>query len=222
MKPIWLCLAVAATGLSIAPLMADPPTADAVLAELKAGNAHHAAKQYAHPHQTSTRQRELRSEQHPHAAVLSCADSRVPPEIVFDQGLGDLFCVRVAGNVAGDDELASLEYAAEHLEVPLIVVLGHQNCGAITAALEGGDAPGHLPALMTAIAPALPLAKNLPGDRLANTVRANVEQTVRRVRDSQPVLAERVAGGHLRVEGAVYSLDTGRVEWLSSSAASSR
>src|SRR5690242_10903612 len=93
----------------------EAPPADAALAELKAGNAHHATKHYAHPHQTAARQRELAAGQHPHAAILSCADSRVAPEIVFDQGLGDLFDVRVAGNVAGDTEAASLEYAAEHL-----------------------------------------------------------------------------------------------------------
>ena len=100
------------------------PSADAVLAELKAGNGHHVAKKYQHPHRTGARQRELASGQHPHCAVLACADSRVAPEIVFDQGLGDVFDVRVAGNVAGDAETASLEYAAEHLHVPLIVVMG--------------------------------------------------------------------------------------------------
>src|SRR3954453_16911005 len=107
----------------------DTPTADAVLRELKAGNDHHVAKRYQHPHQSAERQRELSSSQHPHATILSCADSRVAPEIVFDQGLGDLFDVRVAGNVAGDTEIGSLEYAAEHLDVPLFVVVGHQKCG---------------------------------------------------------------------------------------------
>src|SRR5262249_4907334 len=94
------------------------PSADAVLRELKAGNDHHVAKRYQHPHQSADRQRELASGQHPHATVLSCADSRVAPEIIFDQGLGDLFDVRVAGNVAGDPELASIEYAAAHLHCP--------------------------------------------------------------------------------------------------------
>src|SRR5262245_26614808 len=109
------------------------PSADAVLAELKTGNDHHAAKKYLHPHETADRQKELTSGQHPHASVLACADSRVPPEIVFDQGLGDLFVIRVAGNVATDDVLGSLEYGAEHLNIPLIVVLGHQKCGGVTA-----------------------------------------------------------------------------------------
>ena len=166
-----------------------PPSADAVLAELKAGNGHHVAKKYQHPHQTAARQRELASGQHPHCAVLACADSRVAPEIVFDQGLGDVFDVRVAGNVAGDAETASLEYAAEHLHVPLIVVMGHSNCGAVSAALEGGTLPGKLPDLMAMIRPAVDQSAHEPGDRVAES-------------------------GKLRIVGAVYSLETGKVDWL--------
>jgi carbonic anhydrase len=190
------------------------PSADAVLIELRAGNEHHAAKQYQHPHETAERQRELTSGQHPHASVLACADSRVPPEIVFDQGLGDLFTIRVAGNVASDDVLGSLEYGAEHLNIPLIVVLGHQKCGAVTAAVEGGDAPGHLPSLITLIQPAVAKTKGAPGDPVANAVRANVEMVVGQVRASKPVLSELVANGKVKVVGGVYSLDTGRVDWL--------
>src|SRR4029453_727655 len=141
------------------------PTADAVIAELKAGNEHHASKRYQHPHMTETRQRELASSQHPHAAILSCADSRVAPEIIFDQGLGDLFDVRVAGNIAGEPDVASLESAAEHLGVPLLVVMGHQKCGAVTAALEAGEAHGHLSTLVDAIRPAGERAGGVPGER---------------------------------------------------------
>jgi carbonic anhydrase len=191
-----------------------PPTADAVLAELKAGNEHHVAKHYQHPDMTAARQRELASEQHPHTAVLSCADSRVPPEIVFDQGLGDLFVVRVAGNVAGDAELASLEYAAEHLRVPLVVVLGHQKCGAVTAAVEGGEAAGHLPSLVNLIRPAVEKASALSGDRVANAVRVNVQIVMEQLRGSHPVLSELVEEHRLRVVGGVYSLDTGRIDWI--------
>jgi carbonic anhydrase len=189
-------------------------TADAVISELKAGNAHHVDKKYDHPHQTAARERELASGQHPHAAILTCADSRVPPEIVFDQGLGDLFDVRVAGNVAGDTEIASLEYAAEHLNVPLIVVLGHQKCGAVTAAVEPGEAHGHLPTLVAAIRPAVDRAKKMPGDLLDNAVRANVELVVSQLRQSQPVLAGLVTKKQMVIVGAVYSLDTGRIDWL--------
>jgi carbonic anhydrase len=167
-----------------------------------------------HPHLTSARQRELAAGQHPHAAILSCADSRVAPEIVFDQGLGDLFDVRVAGNIAADAELASLEYAAEHLACPLIVVMGHQRCGAVSAAVAGGEAAGHLPALLAAIKPAVLKAATLSGDRVDNAVRLNVENVVRQLRESTPVLAKMTAEGHIRIVGAVYSLDTGKVAWL--------
>ena len=191
-----------------------PPSAADVLAELKAGNEHHATKHYQHPHQTAARQRELTTTQHPHAAILSCADSRVAPEIVFDQGLGDLFDVRVAGNIAGDAEIASIEYAADHLGVPVLVVLGHQRCGAVTAATEPGEAPGHLPVLIAAIRPAVEQARGMPGDAIDNAVRINVENVVRQLTGSQPVLAGLTAAGRLQVVGAVYSLDTGKIEWL--------
>jgi carbonic anhydrase len=193
---------------------ASGPTADAVLAELQTGNEHYAAKHYQRPHQTAERQKELTSGQKPHASVLACADSRVPPEIVFDQGLGDLFVIRVAGNVASDDVLGSLEYGAEHLNIPLIVVLGHQKCGGVTAAVEGGELPGHMAGLVALIQPAVEKTKGMPGDRVANAVRANVEMVVDQVRGSKPVLAESVAAGKVKVVGGVYSLDTGRVDWL--------
>jgi len=202
-----LCSAVAAAQDTV-------PSAAAVLRELKAGNDHHAAKRYQHPHQTAARQSELAATQHPHAIILSCADSRVAPEIILDQGLGDLFDVRVAGNVAGDIEVASIEYAAAHLHTPLLVVMGHQKCGAVTAAADSGEAEGHLPSLLALIRPAVERAKTQPGDLIDNAVRLNVENVVRQVRGSTPVLAGLVDRGALTVVGAVYSLDTGKVAWL--------
>jgi carbonic anhydrase len=190
-------------------------TADSALAELKAGNLHHVEHRYHHPHQTAARQRQLTSGQNPHAEILSCSDSRVPPELIFDQGLGDLFIVRVAGNVAADTELASLEYGAEHLHIPLLVVLGHQRCGAVTAAVEGGEAMGHIGALVNLLRPAVEMGRGQPGDAVDNTVKANVELVVKQLRTSKPVLAELVSEGKLRVVGAVYSIDTGKVTWLS-------
>jgi carbonic anhydrase len=189
-------------------------TADAALAELKSGNAHHVEHSYQHPHQTEDRLRQLASGQNPHAEILSCSDSRVPPEIIFDRGLGDLFVVRVAGNVAADTELGSLEYGAEHLNIPLLVVLGHQHCGAVTAAVEGGEAEGHVSALVNLLRPAVEKSRGLPGDAVENAVKANVEMVVKHLRTSTPILAELVTHGKLRVIGAVYSLDTGKVTWL--------
>jgi carbonic anhydrase len=194
------------------------PSSEAVIAELKAGNDHHVSKKYLHPHQTAARQRELATGQHPHCALLTCADSRVAPEIVFDQGLGDVFDVRVAGNVAGDAETASLEYAAEHLHVPLIVVMGHSHCGAVSAAVEGGTLPGKLPDLMAMMRPAVEQSAHEPGDRVANAVRDNVVLVVQQLLAARPVLEELVEAGKLRIVGAVYSLETGKVEWLPAAA----
>jgi len=189
-------------------------TADSVLAELKTGNKHHVAHRYQHPHETLDRQRQLVSGQHPHAEILSCSDSRVPPEIVFDQGLGDLFIVRVAGNVASDTEIGSLEYGAEHLHVPLIVVLGHESCGAVTAAVQGGPPEGHIGSLVDLIKPAVEKTRGMSGDPVSNAVRMNVELVVKQLRTSTPILSELVAHGKIKIVGAVYSIETGAVTWL--------
>jgi carbonic anhydrase len=196
---------------------AEEPSAATVLAALKAGNQRHVSAQYMHPHETATYRQGLSSGQHPQASVLTCADSRVAPEIIFDQGLGDLFDVRVAGNVAGNDEIASLEYAAEHLHTPVIVVMGHQKCGAVSAAVEGGEAAGHLSSIITPISSAVEKAKQLQGDVVENSVRINVENVVEELRTSKPILSELVSQGKLTIVGAVYSLDTGKVTWLSES-----
>jgi len=219
---LWLLKAAIGLALLIAVALPGvgrqtetPPTPDSVLAELKAGNDHHARHQYQHPHETAARQRELISAQHPHAEILSCSDSRVPPEIVFDQGLGDIFVVRVAGNVATDTEIGSLEYGAEHLHIPLLVVLGHESCGAVTAAVEGGEAEGHIASLVNLIKPAVEKSRALPGDKVSNAVRVNVAMVVDQLRASNPVLAKLVAQGKLKIVGGVYSLETGKVTWLS-------
>ena len=210
-RTVRIVVAAAVCGAAVAAAQEQMPSADTVLRELKAGNDHHLAKRYQHPHQTASRQREVAQGQHPHAIVLSCPDSRVAPEIILDQGLGDLFDVRVAGNVASDAELASIEYAAEHLHTPVLVVMGHQKCGAVTAAAEPGEAEGHLPSLLAMIRPAVDKARTQPGDLIENAVRINVENVVRQIRLSTPVLAALVDRGELTVAGAVYSLDTGKV-----------
>lgn len=160
----------------------------------------------------------LAAGQRPFAAVLGCADSRVPVEVVFGQGPGRLFVVRVAGNIAASSQIASLEFATAVLEVPLVVVLGHTGCGAVSAALANQDAdlPEHLASLVARVAgqlPAGPLDPESPED-LGHAVEANVRATVRGLPASSSVLRERLASGTLRLVGAVYDLASGRVDWL--------
>jgi len=184
------------------------------LSRLLAGNHRYVSGTVAHPNQTAGRRRAVATSQHPFATILSCSDSRVPPEIVFDQGLGDLFVVRVAGNIAEPAGLGSIEYAAEHLGVGLVVVLGHSRCGAVDAAVKGGEAPGHIPTLIEAIMPAVEKTRDQPGDKLDNAVRANALLVAEQLRTSDPVLSHLVQDGKLRVVAARYDLDSGKVDVL--------
>jgi carbonic anhydrase len=188
--------------------------ADSSIQLLTKGNARYLTRHPLHPHQSAQYRVRVSTSQHPFAAVLSCSDSRVPPEIVFDEGLGDLFVVRVAGNVADDFVTGSLEYAAHHLHVPLILVLGHSNCGAVQATIAGGEPETHVNSLVLAIKPAVEQAAHEKGDLLTNAVRDNVIRVVEALRTSQPVLAKAVHGEDLKIKGAVYHLDTGKVEFL--------
>src|SRR6266446_7855694 len=199
------------------PAHSDQPTvapAEAI-SKLKEGNGRYTGGNLQHPGQTAERRAELAKSQYPFATILSCSDSRVPPEIVFDQGLGDLFVVRVAGNVIDDHGLGSIEYSVDHLGVRLIVVLGHQSCGAVQAARETiaakSKAPGHIQSLVTAIQPAVEATAK--GD-LEATIKANVKDVVRALRSSTPILKAKVDSGDLRVVGAYYNLDTGAVTFL--------
>ncbi len=185
------------------------------IAKLKEGNARNTSGNMQHPGQTTERRAELTKSQHPFAIILSCSDSRVPPEIVFDQGLGDLFIVRVAGNVLNDEGLGSIEYGVEILGARLIVVLGHQSCGAVDAAMKTvaakGKAPGHIQSLVTAIKPVI---DSTPKGDLDTTIKANVKHVVDVLRSSTPILKARVDSGDVQVIGGYYSLDTGAVTFL--------
>ena len=193
--------------------MSDTLTPDRALTQLLRGNERFVAGWPDHPNQSARRRREVsEAGQHPFAIILSCADSRVPPEIIFDQGLGDLFIVRVAGNVLDDVVLGTIEYAVEHLQVPLVMVLGHDKCGAVTAAVEGGKENNHIQALVEALRPALILAEAQAGDRVSTTIDANIRYSVKTLRASQPVLAEARAAGHIQIVGARYNLDSGEVK----------
>ena len=154
--------------------------------------------------------------QYPIAGLLSCSDSRVAPELAFDQGPGELFVVRVAGNFVNDDGLASLEYGVAVLGIPLIVVLGHSSCGAVAAAIkvtqEGKTLPGHLPELVAAIKPAVELAiAQKPADLLAASITENVRRNVAVLQGATPILAEAVQSGKVKVVGGVYDIATGKV-----------
>lgn len=215
------CAAAAMT--AAAPAWAASETAPSVtpdesLQQLVEGNARYASGGLT-CHDYSARRAKLTASQHPFAAIVSCADSRVAPELAFDQGPGDLFIVRVAGNFVNDDGLASLEYGVKFLGVPYILVLGHTNCGAVDAAIkvvkDNAQLPGQLPALVNAIKPAVTEAmKESPNDLLAAATRENVRLNVQRLMDDKPVIAAAVAAGRCRVGGGVYDLATGKVVML--------
>jgi carbonic anhydrase len=156
--------------------------------------------------------------QNPYAAILSCADSRIAPEYAFDSGRGDLFVCRVAGNFANNETVASLEYAVAVLGTPLILVLGHDSCGAVDAAIkslkDGTTLPGHMPSLVTGIAPAVKAVSGQAGDTLANAIRQNVIDNVARLSSATPILSAAVEQGKLKVSGGIYRLGDGRVELL--------
>ena len=181
---------------------------------LMAGNTRFVAGVPEHPHQDASTRAQLAKGQKPFAIVLACADSRVAPEVLFDQGLGDLFVLRVAGNIANDDIKASIEYAVEHLGSGLIVVLGHERCGAVKAAVAGGELPGHLPGLIEKIRPAVEKVKGLPGDGLDNAIAVNARMVAQQLRDSAPLLKAKVDSGALTVLAMRYDLDTGAVDVL--------
>jgi carbonic anhydrase len=193
-------------------------SAEGALDRLMQGNARYVdgvAKRHDFRHEREA----LSKGQNPYAGILSCADSRIVPEYAFDSGRGDLFVCRVAGNFLNDDMVASFEYAVQVLHTPLLMVLGHQACGAVDAALksvkDGTTLPGHLPALVTAIRPAVEAALHEPGNTLDNAIRQNVILNVAKLKGATPIIDKFVAEKKVHVVGALYHLGTGRVELLS-------
>ncbi|MEG4864738.1 MULTISPECIES: carbonic anhydrase [unclassified Microcoleus] len=187
-------------------------TPDGALKKLMQGNQRYIEQKRTFPDQARSRIVEVAQGQHPFATILACSDSRVAPEIIFDQGLGDLFDIRVAGNFLDDVVLGNIEYAAVELGVPLLVILGHERCGAVKAALDGKAVPGHIGTLVAAIKPAVDSTKGDKGDAWDNAVRANVKMNVQKLSSSSPILAEAVKAGKLKVVGGRYDLDSGKVE----------
>lgn len=164
----------------------------------------------------SRRDELVKNGQHPFAVIVSCSDSRVPPEEIFDQALGDLFVVRVAGNVIGPIETGSVEYAVEHLQAPLVVVLGHEKCGAVTAAVKGGEAPGSIGSIVEKIKPSVEKAQaagTSAEELVEKTAELNVEASIEELEKS-PIIEHLVKSGKLSIVGAKYHLGSGTAEWL--------
>jgi carbonic anhydrase len=181
------------------------------------GNARFSSDRSIHPHQDARRRAATTDGQSPFAVIVTCSDSRVSPEVVFDRGIGDLFVIRTAGNVVDDVGLGSIEYAVAHLGVSLIMVLGHASCGAVKASLDGVEEAGHISALVEAIAPAVEQARaaETPGsgeDLHEAAIKANVRNVVSQLETSEPVLRARVDDKALLVVGGYYDLESGRVD----------
>lgn len=188
--------------------------ADSALKKLKAGNLRFVNQKSNHPNQTIDRIKEIETKQNPFAVIVSCSDSRVPSEIVFDQGLGDLFIIRTAGQVSSYASWGSIEFANAVLGSNLIVVMGHTKCGAVSAACNLPDVPGHIITLINEIKPAAEIAKQMKGDMIENAVKVNVAMQVKQLKNLEPVLTKAIIKGNLKIVGAVYNLSTGVVEFL--------
>ncbi|KJC37152.1 carbonic anhydrase [Bradyrhizobium sp. LTSP885] len=190
---------------------------DAALDRLMKGNARY-VEGVSRRHDFKHEREALAGGQNPFAAILGCADSRIAPEYAFDSGRGDLFVCRVAGNFASDETVASLEYAASALNVPLFMVLGHDSCGAVDATIkslkDNTTLPGHLPSLVSAIAPAVKATEGKPGDRLANAIRQNVIDNIAKLKSATPILSAAVDQGKLKIVGGIYRLGDGKVELI--------
>lgn len=195
-------------------LHANPP-----LEKLLQGNDRFARMQSTHPHADMASLKNAARGQHPIAVVLSCSDSRVSPELVFDQGIGDLFVIRTAGNIISGIETGSIEYAVEHLHVPLILIMGHENCGAVKAYVEGGEAHGHITEIIDSLAQEAEI-KNVPStdnNRVDKCVVANVLHGIKQLQLQSPLIREKVQQRELMIAGARYDLDDLTVKLIATS-----
>ena len=212
------------SGVALAKEVKAPPkpqnvvSPDASLERLMQGNRRY-VEGVSRRHDFQHEREALVGGQNPYAGILSCADSRIAPEYAFDSGRGDLFVCRVAGNFANADSVASLEYAVANLGTPLIMVLGHDSCGAVDATLkslkDNTTLPGHLPSLVAGLAPAVTASAGQPGDPLANAIKQNVIDTMAKLKSATPILSAAAEQGKLKVVGGIYRLKDGRVELVS-------
>ncbi|MFH0815667.1 MAG: carbonic anhydrase [Methanobacteriota archaeon] len=189
-------------------------TATQAIKELLDGNKRFVAGESTFSVSMQIRREQVSGGQNPFAAIVACSDSRVPPELIFDQTLGNIFVVRTAGSAMDAMSFGSLEYAVGHLRVPLVLVLGHTKCGALEAAARGDKASGHLSHVMAAIAPAVEKARAMQGDLVSNAVKVSTEMLVARISSPKTPLGKLVREKGTRVAGAIYDLDTGLVKVL--------
>ncbi len=190
---------------------ADPRIA---LRKLMGGNRRFVEDKSIRPRQSRRDLTNTEKGQKPFAVIVGCSDSRVPNEIIFDQGVGDLFIIRTAGQVMAAASYGSVEFATAALGSKLIVVLGHQSCGAVDAAIKRPDVPGHIVTLVNSIKPAAQKARAMGGNMLENAIRQNVIEQVNELRDLDPVLSKKYSKGEILIVGAVYNLGTGKVEFV--------
>jgi carbonic anhydrase len=188
-----------------------PVSPDEALKKLLQGNERFIADKRANPNQSKLRLLETAVAQYPYASILGCADSRVPAEIVFDQGLGDLFVVRVAGNIASQTAIGSLEFSSAVLGSQLIVVLGHAKCGAVIAAVKGDPLPGRIGVFVEEIKPAVESVRQKTGDLEKNSIIANIQYQVRKLPESSTILGKLLNEGKLKIVGGIYDLASGKV-----------
>jgi carbonic anhydrase len=183
---------------------------DIALKNLMEGNQRFVQQQPKHPNQSQARLQEVAQAQHPFVTILSCADSRVAAELIFDQGIGNIFDIRIAGNVAIPEAIGSIEYAVELLGTPLLMVLGHERCGAVTAAVQNEPLAGKMNTFVKAIKPAIAMTKGMSGNAVENVVIANVQYQIEILKRS-PILIQKLHSGKLKIVGGRYDLDTGTV-----------
>lgn len=188
-------------------------SAQDALNELKAGNRHYVKMHLKHPDETVKRRVELIKGQHPFAAILSCSDSRVPTEIIFDQGLGDLFVVRNAGNVLDDHVIGSIEYAIVHCGVKLVVVMGHESCGAVGAAIAHNHESKYIESIVKSIEPAIEISKGAGSALATDTAKNNAKLVVKNLTECDPELGNYIKEHNVKIIPAFYNLSTGKVEF---------
>ncbi|HEY9897440.1 MAG TPA: carbonic anhydrase [Candidatus Sericytochromatia bacterium] len=191
----------------------QPLKPEAALQKLMVGNQRFRQHHPQYPDQSAARLQAVSQAQHPFATILSCADSRVPVELIFDQGVGDIFDVRIAGNIATPEVIGSIEYAIVLLDTPVLMVLGHERCGAVTAAVNSEVLPGAISNLVKAILPAIEPHKGATADLIDTAVMANVRYQIAQLKRS-PLLTERLQAGTLKIVGGRYDLDAGSVTLL--------